>query len=106
MWKRKEEKEEDKEQEQEQENLLKELCGDDTKLYYFLSQYLYLNPLSAISEKDLDILTEEAGSGGRGKIHQSYPKPRAEGHTRDRARKRKGREGGTHGPGCFPWEKN
>jgi len=64
MWKRKEEKEEDKEQEQEQENLLKEFCGDDTKLYYFLSQYLYLNPLSAISEKDLDILTEEAGKSG------------------------------------------
>ena len=62
MWKKKEEKEEDKEQVQ--ENLLKELCGDDAKLYYFLNQYLYLNPLSAISEKDLDILTEEARKSG------------------------------------------
>jgi hypothetical protein len=56
MWKKKEEKEE--------ESLLKELCGDDAKLYYFLSQCLYLNPLAAISEKDLDILTEEAGKNG------------------------------------------
>jgi len=56
MWKKKEEKEE--------ENLLKELCGDDAKLYYFLSDYLYLNPLAGISEKDLDILTEEAGKSG------------------------------------------
>jgi hypothetical protein len=43
---------------------LKELCGDDAKLYYFLSRYLYLNPLASISEKDLDILTEEAGKSG------------------------------------------
>lgn len=60
MWKKKEEKEEEKKE----ENLLKELCGDDAKLYYFLSHYLYLNPLSGISEKDLDILTEEAGKSG------------------------------------------
>jgi hypothetical protein len=56
MWKKEEEKQE--------ENLLKELCGDDAKLHYFLSHYLYLNPLAAISEKDLDILTEEAGKSG------------------------------------------
>jgi hypothetical protein len=56
MWEKKEEKED--------ENLLKELCGDDAKLYDFLSSYLYLNPLAAISEKDLDILTEEAGKSG------------------------------------------
>ena len=60
MWEKKEEKKEEKEQ----ENLLKELCGDDAKLHYFLSQYLYLNPLAGISEKDLDILTEEAGKTG------------------------------------------
>ncbi|MGA8849033.1 MAG: hypothetical protein WB564_04315 [Dehalococcoidia bacterium] len=60
MWKEKEEKKEEKEE----ENLLKELCGDDAKLYYFLSDYLYLNPLVGISEKDLDILTEEAGKSG------------------------------------------
>jgi hypothetical protein len=57
-------KKEEKEQEKEQENLLKELCGDDERLHDFLSQYLYLNPLAGISEKDLDILTEEAGKSG------------------------------------------
>ncbi|MGD0919008.1 MAG: hypothetical protein ABSB22_21395 [Thermodesulfobacteriota bacterium] len=55
MWKKKEEKKEEKE-----ESLLKELCGDDSKLYDFLSKYMYEDPLAAISKKDLDILTEEA----------------------------------------------
>jgi len=59
MWKKKEEKKEEKE-----ESLLKELCGDDAKVYDFLSYYLYLNPLAAISEKDLDILIEEAEKSG------------------------------------------
>jgi hypothetical protein len=45
MWKKKEDKKEEKE-----ESLLKELCGDDAKLYNFLSNYLYLNPLAAISK--------------------------------------------------------
>jgi len=56
MWKEKEEKKE--------ESLLKELCGDDAKLHDFLSNYLYENPLAAISEKHLDILTEEAENSG------------------------------------------
>ena len=59
MWKKKEEKKEEKE-----ESLLKELCGDDAKLYDFLSKYMYENPLAAISKKDLDILTEEAEKSG------------------------------------------
>ena len=59
MWKKKEDKKEEKE-----ESLLKELCGDDAKLYNFLSNYLYLNPLTAISKKDLDILTEEGEKSG------------------------------------------
>ena len=59
MWKKKEEKKEEKE-----EFLLKELCTDDAKLYDFLSNYLYENPLGAISKKDLDILTEEAEKSG------------------------------------------
>jgi hypothetical protein len=59
MWKKKEEKKEEKE-----ESLLKELCGDDAKLYDFLSRYMYENPLAAISKKDLDILTEEAEKSG------------------------------------------
>jgi hypothetical protein len=59
MWKKKKKKEEEKE-----ESLLTELCGDDAKLYDFLNYYLYLNPLAAISKKDLDILTEEAEKSG------------------------------------------
>jgi hypothetical protein len=59
MWKKKEEKKEEKE-----ESLLKELCGDDAKLYDFLSNYMYEHPLAAISKKDLDILTEEAEKSG------------------------------------------
>ena len=59
MWKKKEEKKEEKE-----EGLLKELCGDDAKLYAFLSHYMYEHPLAAISEKHLDILTEEAEKSG------------------------------------------
>jgi hypothetical protein len=60
MWKKKEEKKE----EEKEENLLKELCGDDAKLYDFLSDYLFLDPLAAISKKSLDILTEEGGKNG------------------------------------------
>jgi hypothetical protein len=60
MWKKKEEKKE----EEKEESLLKELCGDNAKLYDCLSNYLYLNPLTAISKKDLDILTEEAEKSG------------------------------------------
>jgi hypothetical protein len=59
MWKKKEEKKEEKE-----ENLLKELCGDDAKLYDFLSYYMYEKPLAAISKEDLDILTEKAEKSG------------------------------------------
>jgi hypothetical protein len=62
MWKKKEKKKEEKEEKE--EGLLKELCGDDAKLYDFLSSYLYLNPLAAISKNDLDILTEEAEKSG------------------------------------------
>ncbi|MGA3191361.1 MAG: hypothetical protein ABSD73_02480 [Candidatus Bathyarchaeia archaeon] len=55
MWKKKEEKKEEKE-----EDLLKKLCGNDTKLYDLLSQSLYLDPKEAISKPDLKILVEEA----------------------------------------------
>jgi hypothetical protein len=60
MWKKKEKKKEEKE-----ESLLAELCRDDAKLYDFLSNFLYLNPLAAISKKDLDILIEEAEKSGK-----------------------------------------
>ena len=62
MWKKKEVKKEEKEEKE--ESLLKELCGDDAKLYDFLSYFMYLNPLEAISKKDLDILAEEAERSG------------------------------------------
>ena len=85
---------------------------------------MYVDPLAALSKKDLDILTEEAEESGefrpavdkaifeaaqnpgKGKIHQGYPKPCGEDHIHDGARKRKGREGRTHRQSCFPWEKN
>ena len=63
MWKRKEKKKEEKIEEKE-ESLLKELCRDDAKLYDFLSKYMYVDPLAALSKKDLDILTEEAEKSG------------------------------------------
>ena len=55
MWKKKEEKKEEKE-----EDLLKELCGNDTKMHDLLSHSLYLDPKAAISKTDLKILVEEA----------------------------------------------
>ena len=63
MWWKKEKKEEKKE-EIKDVSLLKELCGDDVKLYDFLGHILYLNPLQGISEKGLDVLTEEAERSG------------------------------------------
>jgi len=53
-----------KKEEKKEDHLLKELCGDDTQLYAFLGQYLYVTPLAAISKKELDILTEEAEKSG------------------------------------------
>jgi trichohyalin len=55
MWKKKETKKEEKE-----EGLLKQLCGDDAKLYEVLGSCLYENPIEAISKQDLEILIEEA----------------------------------------------
>jgi len=55
MWKKKEEKKEERE-----ESLLKELCGDDAKLYDLLSSSLYFDPIAAIPQADLESLIEEA----------------------------------------------
>jgi hypothetical protein len=89
MWKKKEDKKEDKKE----ESLLKELCGDDAKLYNFLSNYLYLNPLAAISKKDLETihtteqekekiekegLTDRAATLGRRIENQKFLSERAE----------------------------
>ena len=43
---------------------MKELCGDDARLYDVLSNYMYENPLAAVSKEDLDILTDEAEKTG------------------------------------------
>jgi hypothetical protein len=53
-----------KKEETQEKSLLKELCGGDVKLYEFLGSCLYLNPLTAISENSLDILTAEAEKSG------------------------------------------
>jgi hypothetical protein len=119
MWKKKEEKKEKKE-----ESLLKELCGDDAKLYDFLGYYLYERPLEAISEKNLDILTEEAEKSGdfRPAVDKAIFEAAQNPGERERyikviqnlaskaipamkQKKREGREGRTHRLGCFPWEK-
>jgi len=55
MLKKKEEKKEERE-----ESLLMELCGDDAKLYDFLSRSLYLDPIAAIPDANLESLIEEA----------------------------------------------
>jgi hypothetical protein len=68
MWWKKKDKKKDEEQEEhkeaEEESLLQELCGDDAKLYNFTCNNLYENPLSAISQKDITALTEEAEKSG------------------------------------------
>jgi hypothetical protein len=55
MLNKKEEKKEERE-----ESLLKELCGDDAKLYDLLSSSLYLDPIAAMPKADLESLIEEA----------------------------------------------
>ncbi|UCF59255.1 MAG: hypothetical protein JSV15_02255, partial [Candidatus Bathyarchaeota archaeon] len=41
-------------------DLLKELCADDAKLLAVLERVLYLDPMAAISSKDLELLLSEA----------------------------------------------
>jgi hypothetical protein len=43
--------------------LLKELCGDDAKLYDLLSRSLYFDPIAALPNADLESLIEEAEKG-------------------------------------------
>ena len=60
MWKKLMRKKKETKQEARKELLLKQLCGDDAKLYDVLGAYLYENPLVGISKEDLDILIEDA----------------------------------------------
>jgi len=46
--------------EEKEEDLLKELCAGDAELLAVLGRMLYLDPVAAISPKDLDLLLEEA----------------------------------------------
>jgi hypothetical protein len=59
-WKKKEQKKKEPVEVKKEEDLLKELCGDNTQLYDVLSKHLVVNPLTSVSEKDIDILIEEA----------------------------------------------
>ena len=63
-WKKKEQKKEEQVEDKKEVSLLKELCGNDVQLYSFLCRHLLLDPLSGISEKDIDTLTEEAEKNG------------------------------------------
>jgi hypothetical protein len=64
MWWKKKDKQKEVIEEKKEENMLLELCGDDAELYDFLGKYLVINPLSGISEKDIETLTEEAEKSG------------------------------------------
>jgi hypothetical protein len=43
-----------------EEDWLRELCGNDTKLYEVLARLLYRDPMAAISKEELQVLIEEA----------------------------------------------
>ena len=60
MWRRHEEHEVKKE-----EGLLRDLCGGDAMLYDCLTYCMYENPLTAIPNKDLGVLTAEADESGQ-----------------------------------------
>jgi hypothetical protein len=53
-------KKKEEKKEEEKESLLKQLCGDDAKLYDVLANLLYLDPIAGIPKRDLEILIEEA----------------------------------------------
>jgi hypothetical protein len=57
------------EEEEKEKDLLKELCGNDTELYAFLCHTLYVDPIAAISKKDLAILIEEAEKSFKDENH-------------------------------------
>lgn len=69
LGKRKEEKKE-KEEEKEEEDFLRQLCGDDTKLYDVAAYSLYLDPRAAIPKKNLETLIEEAEKSVRDKDYR------------------------------------
>jgi hypothetical protein len=48
------------EKEKKEENWLRQLCGDDVKLYDVLSSTLYLDPIAGMPRKDLETLIEAA----------------------------------------------
>ena len=64
FWKKKGEKKEEHKEEKKDVSLLEEVCRDDTELRDCLSSYLFLNPIGAISKKDIDTLMEEGEKSG------------------------------------------
>ncbi len=48
------------EKEKKEENWLRQLCGDDAKLYDVLSSSLFLDPIAALPKEDLGVLIEAA----------------------------------------------
>ena len=47
-----------------EESLLRQLCGEDVKMYECLTNHLYENPSAAISNKDMATLSDEAEQSG------------------------------------------
>ena len=64
MWKKKKVKRVEKAEEIKETKLLKTLCGYESELYGFASNYLCINPLTAISTKILDSVMEEGSQNG------------------------------------------
>ena len=48
------------EKEKKEENWLRQLCGDDAKLYDVLASSLPLDPIAALPKENLEILIEQA----------------------------------------------
>ena len=62
---------------QKEEDLLNELCAGDAKLLAVLERMLYLNPIAAISPKDLELLLEEAETSIKDVNYKAIQKYRA-----------------------------
>ncbi|UCF59003.1 MAG: hypothetical protein JSV15_00835, partial [Candidatus Bathyarchaeota archaeon] len=56
--------------EEKEEDLLKELCAGDAKLLAVLERMLPLDPIAAISPKNLELLLEEAETSAKDGNHQ------------------------------------
>jgi hypothetical protein len=64
FWKKKTTGKIEEPEEKKEANLLQELCGDDAELHGFVSNYLCVNPLTAISNNTLDSLIAAGDKDG------------------------------------------